>query len=780
MRKFRRIKVSKYKNKHSDNCELIALEDALDEIKTGSVKEQIELLRKLYEAGEEEASNKIKLNLPGIVFSTALNGSRKTSNIVEYNMLLALDIDPTEKINLAETAKKLSCDPLVLAIFKSARNGLRILACVNSNQESHKLAFTQLSKYFLDKYGVEVDKQTCDVNRLNFLSYDPDLYVNWEAEIFKVDTTPIKVVKPEINIAVSGTEEKNLSVVKEILTYLKKENKSITSTHEDWYKVAYAFANTFSYELALDLYIKFCELDGANFESEKSFAEFDYCYNHCDGSIGLGTIIHFAQEQGFTLSIKNFWYKTEAGKLMIDELGFVDFLNENGFYTYIPEDGYTLIRSKDQILESVGIFEIKQFVIDYIKSLPTVLPGKINPRELMSKVISLKHVLFNKSTMEFLPTANLRIHRDTNNKCFIYYQNGTVEVSIDEVKIIPYNELDGSIWKKQILKRTFEFCDNYEESSFSLFIKNVCDNDDDRIQSLKSTIGYIIHRYKDPTQCPAVIFSDQKISENGEANGGTGKSLVGEGISKIRNVTKIDGKNHNSKRFPFQMLTLETDIVQFDDVRTDFDFESLYSSITTGINVERKGETPYVIPFEMAPKFEINTNYTIRGTGGNTEERRKFTIEFSDHYGPDNTPSDEFGNRFFQDWDKTEWMKFDNFIVHCVQLFLKNGLIPYAHRTLNLRNLISRTSEDFVEYMKAVIPDVDYDLQEFRGEFVLTHPAYKNLSHRRFCKWIKLFIDTHGLKTYSMVNDLGYFQKKNSLQFMKIVEGLPLSDENTK
>jgi hypothetical protein len=260
---------------------------------------------------------------------------------------------------------------------------------------------------------------------------------------------------------------------------------------------------------------------------------------------------------------------------------------------------------------------------------------------------------------------------------------------------------------------------------------------------------------------------------NGEANGGTGKSLVGEAISRIRQVIKIDGKNFKFDKFAFQQISMDTDIVQYDDVRRDFEFEALYSGITTGINVEKKGETPYTIPFESSPKFEINTNYVVKGTGGNTEERRKFVIEFSDHYGPEMKPNDEFGHRFFHDWDKEEWNRFDNFMVFCIQTFLINGLIPYKHRTLKLREFIGRTSEDFVLFINNnVIADKECDLRVLHDKFILDYPAYRNFSHRKFCRWVREFINAKNLKTYAMVNDQGHFHKRNGKYLMTIVEGL--------
>jgi hypothetical protein len=60
------------------------------------------------------------------------------------------------------------------------------------------------------------------------------------------------------------------------------------------------------------------------------------------------------------------------------------------------------------------------------------------------------------------------------------------------------------------------------------------------VDALETTLGYLLHTYKDKTDQKAIIFNDQEIDDN--PNGGSGKSLVLTAIGKIRNIVKIDGK----------------------------------------------------------------------------------------------------------------------------------------------------------------------------------------------------------------------------------------------
>ena len=87
--------------------------------------------------------------------------------------------------------------------------------------------------------------------------------------------------------------------ISKIIKYLDKKNLSITSNYDNWYRVGYAIANTFTSDLAKEYYLKLCRLDGACHNEEESVKMLIYCYDNSKGYINFGTIIHLAQEQGY-------------------------------------------------------------------------------------------------------------------------------------------------------------------------------------------------------------------------------------------------------------------------------------------------------------------------------------------------------------------------------------------------------------------------------------------------------------------------------------------------
>src|SRR5690606_34159818 len=287
--------------------------------------------------------------------------------------------------------------------------------------------------------------------------------------------------------------------------------------------------------------------------------------------------------------------------------------------------------------------------------------------------------------LSLLDTTDVELKEDTKNLCYLYYKNCVLEVSKDSVREIDYIDINGYVWKRQIIDREFKKFDHHD-SVYRKFIWLISGKSVPRYNSLKSVIGYLLHSYKTSANNKAIIFNDETISEN--PNGGSGKGLFWNALKHMKKVSAIDGKTFEfTKSFPYQTVSTDTQILVFDDVKKNFNFESLFSLITEGITLEYKGQDAIQIPVEKSPKILITTNYTLGGIGG-SHERRKFEIEMSSYFNSKHTPLDEFGHMLFGDWDDDEWLRFDNYMVNCVQYYLENGLVSHAFNNLETRKLI--------------------------------------------------------------------------------------------
>jgi hypothetical protein len=167
---------------------------------------------------------------------------------------------------------------------------------------------------------------------------------------------------------------------------------------------------------------------------------------------------------------------------------------------------------------------------------------------------------------------------DTKSSAYLYYKNCAVKVTHDEVVQIDYLDLGGYVWKDHVIDREFSSCDS-GDCDYKQFVSNICGKIESRTNSMRSTIGYLLHAWKNLSYCPATILNDEVISDNPE--GGTGKGLFMNALSHMKKLVVIDGKSFNfEKSFAYQLVSADTQILCFDDVKKHFDFERLFSVVT--------------------------------------------------------------------------------------------------------------------------------------------------------------------------------------------------------
>ncbi|MEW6195602.1 MAG: bifunctional DNA primase/polymerase [Bacteroidota bacterium] len=465
--------------------------------------------------------------------------------------------------------------------------------------------------------------------------------------------------------------------------------------------------------------------------------KFDSLLKDYRGNITLGTFFEIAKKFGFTFPKKSFWHITE-GKVSIIRNLLIEFLEEEGFGKIFLGKDYIYIQVTHNIVREVTTVIIKDFVLDYVNEISdTGLKSLV--REI---IIKTAKNLFSDATLECLKTLELDYVEDGKDKVLFFFKNCFVVVTETDVVTRNFDELKGCIWERQLIKR--DFVKASTDSDFKQFVKNVCRNNEQRINALKSAIGFLLHSFKDPACTKAIIFLDEKLSDN--AYGRSGKGLIAKAISNIKNVLRIDGKNFRfDKSFPFQSVSPDTQIILFDDVTKKFGFEKLFSIITEGITIEKKNKNEYSIPFERTPKIIITTNHSISGSDDSSTDRQ-FLIEFSDFYNAKHKPKDDFGKLFFDEWDAAQWTAFDNFMIECCQYYLKNGLKEYEYVNLIKKKLIDETAPEFEEFIKEIPIGKEHNKKELFESFKRIYEDFGQMKQNSFSKWIKVYAELYDLK----------------------------------
>lgn len=740
----------------------------LNRIREGSSKD---LVKKIRAEKDKTQRNKLKQSLPAICFSGRFT-KRNDNSLVQHSGYICLDFDgyKTNKDMLQEK-ERLSKDKYVFSVFISpSGNGLKVLVKIPQDSENHKNYFNSLQNHFDSPY---FDKTTKNISRVCYESYDPLIHINelsstWE----KIEETEYQeVVKYRDRPTIPITNENKIVDIL-MKWWDKKYGLKEGERNNNIYVLASAF-NDFGVNQTLAEYVmsNFATKDFPDYEIKRTidsayaqkqnfgtkYYEDEDKVNQIKNKFRRGVskkeIKYQLEEEKFDVdnvdsvleriedenAKQKFWTKSEKGVIKIIHIAFKQFLEEHGFYKFNPQGSknYVFVRVTNNLIDHTSEKEIKDFILNYL----------IDEDDISIYNYFAEHTrYFREEFLTLLSSIDVFFIEDTSSTSYLYYRNCAVKITSTEVKPIDYIDLGGYVWKDHVIDRDFTIC-KVNECDFKVFVNNIAGGTEERINSMYSTIGYMMHGYKNLSYCPAVILNDEVISDNPE--GGTGKGLFMKGLSQMKKLVVIDGKSFNFERsFAYQLVSADTQLLCFDDVKKYFDFERLFSVVTEGLTLEKKNKDAIKIPFSKSPKIAITTNYAIRGKGSSFE-RRKWELELAQHYTKEFTPLVEFGKHFFGEWDDEEWCQFDNFMISCLQLYLENGLLKSTFVNLELRRLSAETSHEFVEWCglldgkenNKLVSNTKILRNDLYFDFIDEYPDYgpkarMTISRQRFYKWI--------------------------------------------
>ncbi len=448
-------------------------------------------------------------------------------------------------------------------------------------------------------------------------------------------------------------------------------------------------------------------------------------------------------------SFRKFWFvqlKNKSGEveLKMHHLQYIYFLRQLGFRRYDLNDLHIFIKLTDKIIQPVNINQVQDNAIKYIKNIPQDFWDIDGTKKssILEKLHAAPAIYFSDRKLTLLGTIpNLIFNSDSLHECYIYYSNGFAACSKNGIRFFKYNSLEGYVWKDQIKLRSFK--PYTDDGNFKKFIWNVSGQDEDRFLSLKTILGYLLHSFFD-TKLKAVNFTDSVISETAE--GRTGKTLTGRALAHMKNTTEISGKEFDSaNKHKYAEVSIDTQVIFLNDVKKGLKLDVLFNDISDCITVDKKNQHP----FKIRTKMLITSNATFRVEGASARDRI-IEFEFADHYNDNHSPESEFGEWFFRDWSREEWLKFDNFMLGCVVDYFKHGIVEAQSINLMKNKQIQHTNPDFAEWMGEKVMngeiklEQEYDKKVLHNEFLEKYPEYRE--HR----WLKSAANfTRFLKIYS-------------------------------
>ncbi len=433
------------------------------------------------------------------------------------------------------------------------------------------------------------------------------------------------------------------------------------------------------------------------------------------------------------------------------------FLQNRGFYRFKMRSGEkSLVKIENRIITAIDHTEVKDFVKEFCR--------EIKRNDVLNMLMRGGPQYLGPEKLTNLDIINLPIERATAEKQCLFFKDKIWEITADGIKEINYGQFSEYIWSEKIIPHKvtalspmmnitlmddeirrkvvgeykdiengeffIDYSEDAEKSHFLQFLRNASNFFWRKIKKGEeltieerfiisrhfinklTAIGYLLHDYKDDNELKAVIGMDGKLSEVGASNGRSGKSLQGYSLSYLIPQVYVNGKDTklNDDQFRYHEVTEKTKSLFFDDVRANFDFESLFPVITGSMGVNQKSGLRFTLKKDESPKIYVSTNHAINGEGSSFTDRQAYVV-YSDFYNDNHKPVHDFGMAFWSEWDADQWNLFFNLMANCLVLYFRSkqngwsdkrvGIVRPPMEDVEKRRLRQTMGENFLIWADA-------------------------------------------------------------------------------
>lgn len=613
----------------------------------------------------------------------------------QSNGLAGFDLDNLWDKELLKD--KLTRDPYTFLLHDSfGGNGLILYVRIPkvANAEEFEVYHSSFREYLLNEYRIEADEGAKSYKCLRLVSYDPNLFHNKSAMVWK----NLPTLKPQKKKVEPRPENNHYA---DILPVVAKLGHNGFTDEEIKQKLG-----------GIHIDPKSCLNDPL--EVDKLIDNVRKHYTEGKEGIGRSAV----QYCGFwTNNFKNTDVQLSTGLLtdVLTALGWRIFDDE---YVQIV-DGVVYKKEDSELYETVINLVTYQDVIFTVKDLKIVIDRTtLKTRAQKELKGSVK--------MFALKKFDYPILRDGSAEAYFHFQNKSLKVTRETFYLIDRNECEGVVWFDQLLPHPISE-DDMQRPVFADFLMNV--SGPDNFNSFRSAIGRALHNYNGSEGMRVPWFCDES-HKAGESNGRTGKSLITKGIGKCRKMDDCHGKDFKSdNQFKFQNVSPSTQVYCIDDVKENFDFKALYNVTSEGMEYEKKNRARVRVPLKETPQLLVTSNHPPQIEQGASTTGRLFILpvkSFYQQYADEGGVKAYHKQTFFDDWNETEWNRFFWFMAVCTQYYLQHGYVfadQSQIRKNRLKEICSKKlkgnelADDFVEWLyQYSLPDV-FSLKDLLTDF---------------------------------------------------------------
>lgn len=462
-----------------------------------------------------------------------------------------------------------------------------------------------------------------------------------------------------------------------------------------------------------------------------------------------------------------FWEKNmrEKGKysIEINTLYLLNFLKANGYWKITDEenDKITYISISGYKIKETTTTAINNFIINWAKE------NKLD-HEIQNAILNSKRV--GQSTYEKIEEIKPNFKNNSVDSQTLFFKNTAITVTAEEVKEYRNGKEGTYAWDKSICKHDFkrlepafktettqsgntileitntkshyfrflinssriywkkefeERIENDEQKNKEWILKNHWAIGSDRLTAEEMeeqqahllnkmyVIGYLMHSYKSFAKALGIWVMENKITEEEESSGGSGKTFMLRFLNNFKSMEMVNGRDKKltENQFFLDRVTENTDLLLIDDATKYFNFNYFYSMLTDNMVVNYKNAKSKEISFKDSPKIIITSNFPPPANDGSTA-RRILNCVFSDYYHKateDNgymetmRIADDFGYELYNEKYSWEWWNEDyNFCIDCLQFYLKcnkeNRIMEPPMNNVNKRMKLQTMGDEFKQW----------------------------------------------------------------------------------
>lgn len=175
--------------KDTTNRNTISIHDALYYIYNGASHEIVDRITQIRSIQDQNQRNALKIQLPTIMWQGVFS-ERRDIGFESPSSVFCIDIDHMAPQEIDALRNNFANIPWIMAFFISpSGDGLKVLVKTDCYDKAimYVNCYLQLIRLFKDCFGVEVDESCKSVSKACFMSYDPQLYVNWDVTDWHFD-----------------------------------------------------------------------------------------------------------------------------------------------------------------------------------------------------------------------------------------------------------------------------------------------------------------------------------------------------------------------------------------------------------------------------------------------------------------------------------------------------------------------------------------------------------------------------------------------------------------